>query len=91
MRSNSIQRYLRIFGLTATLCYLVVNQSFSQFYVGGNTCIDNVGVPSTTGGGCFMPTTFFDTDSTAKSWLWNFGDTTAKASNIAIGRFPRHQ
>jgi gliding motility-associated-like protein len=91
MRGDSIQRYLRISGLTAMLLYLVVNQSFSQFYVGGNTCIDNVGVPSLAGGGCFQPTTFFDTDSTSKTWRWNFGDTTAKASNISTARFPRHQ
>jgi gliding motility-associated-like protein len=93
MQSNSIQRYLRFFGITITLLYLVVNQSFSQFHVGGKTCVDNTsGGTGLAGSGCNEPTAFFDTNLNSTAWKWTAQDSLLASPAFAIGssRNPRY-
>ncbi len=70
--SKSIEKIAFFFVLSLGIVISSSQFSYAQFYVSPKACVS--GTPTPAGGGCDLATSFFDRDTTATAWSWDFGD-----------------
>lgn len=85
-------RFYIFFPVTLLILLSFCSIGTAQFYVSPKACVGDaptitppMGNAAAASTSCSEPTSFFDTDTTSKSWLWNFGD-----GNIANTRNPKN-